>query len=265
MTENEVGKYWNENAEAWIKLTRAGYDVYRNDLNTPTFFEILPDIKGMKGIDIGCGEGYNTRLLADKDALLEAIDIAPAFIESAKAMENELPLGINYHVASATQLPYQNESFDFATSFMCLMDIPEPDKAIKEIYRVLKSGGFLQFSIEHPCFKTPYLKKVKNSEGKIYAYEVGDYFSGTNEKIEEWIFGNAPDIIKNTMQKFKIPTFHKTLSYWINMIIKNGFVIELMHEPYPSDEVLQKIPSMQGAQVVSYFLHIRCRKENGKI
>ncbi len=260
MNEIEVGNYWNNNAPVWIKLVRAGYDVYRDYLNTPAFFEILPDIKNMRGIDIGCGEGYNTRLLANQGAILEAIDIAPAFIESAKAMEKEFTLRINYSVASATQLPFQNESFDFATSFMCFMDIPDSEKAIKEIYRVLKPEGFLQFSIEHPCFKTPYLKKVKNTEGKTYAYEVGSYFSDTNGKIEEWIFGNAPDILKSTLQKFKVPSFHKTLSFWINMLIKNGFVIELVNEPYPSDEVLQKIPSMHGAQVVSYFLHIRCRK-----
>jgi ubiquinone/menaquinone biosynthesis C-methylase UbiE len=260
MNEIEVGNYWDNNAPVWIKLVRAGYDVYRDYLNTPAFFEILPDIKNMRGVDIGCGEGHNTRLLANQGAILEAIDIAPAFIESAKAMEKEFPLRINYSVASATQLPFQNESFDFATSFMCFMDIPDSEKAIKEIYRVLKPEGFLQFSIEHPCFKTPYLKKVKNTGGKTYAYEVGGYFSDTNEKIEEWIFGNAPDILKNTLQKFKVPTFHRTLSFWINMLIKNGFVIELINEPYPSDEVLQKIPSMHGAQVVSYFLHIRCRK-----
>jgi ubiquinone/menaquinone biosynthesis C-methylase UbiE len=263
MNEIEVGNYWNNNAAVWTNLVRAGYDVYRDYLNTPAFFEILPDIKGRKGIDIGCGEGYNSRLLAERGALLEAIDIAPVFIESAKAMEAELPLGVNYSVASATQIPFQSQVFDFATSFMCLMDIPDPEKAIQEIYRVLKPGGFLQFSIEHPCFKTPYLKKLKKPDGKTYAYEVGDYFSGTNGKIDEWLFGNAPATIKNTLQKFKIPTFHKTMASWLNMLIKNGFAIELINEPYPGDEVLQKIPSMQGAQVVSYFLQVRCRRGNG--
>lgn len=261
MNEIEVGHYWNNNAHAWTVLSRAGHDIYRDHLNTPAFFEILPDIKGLKGIDIGCGEGYNTRLLADHGAFMDAIDIAPIFIKNATALEKEYPLGINYSIGSATQLPYQSDSFDFATSFMCLMDLPDLEKALAEAYRVLKPGGFFQFSIEHPCFKTPYLRKLKNEKGQTYAYEIGDYFAGVNGKIEEWIFGDAPEDIKSKMSAFKVPTFHKTLSSWINSVIESGFSIERIHEPYPTDKVLIEKPSMQGAQVVSYFLQIRCRKK----
>lgn len=260
MNETEVGYYWNDNAHAWTVLSRAGHDIYRDYLNSPAFFEILPDIKQLKGIDIGCGEGYNTRLLANHGAIIEAIDIAPVFIEKANALEKEDPLGINYAVASATHLPFPNENFDFAASFMCLMDIPDQQKVLDEAFRVLKPGGFFQFSIEHPCFKTPHLKKVKNENGKTCAFEIGDYFSETNVKTEEWIFGDAPEETKNKMPKFKIPNFHKTLSYWINAVIKSGFSIEQVHEPYPADNIIQEKPSMQGAQVVSYFLQIRCRK-----
>ena len=152
MNEIEVAHCWNNNAPAWIALSRAGHDIYRDYVNTPAFFEILPAIKGLMGIDIGCGEGYNTRLLADKGATMAAIDIAPAFIESAQALEKEFPLGIKYAVASATQLPFEKNEFDFATSFMCLMDVPDLEKALYEAYRVIKPGGFFQFSIEHPCF-----------------------------------------------------------------------------------------------------------------
>lgn len=260
MNENEVGTFWNSNAPVWINLARAGYDVYRDYLNTPAFFEILPDVKGMKGIDIGCGEGYNTRLLADRAATLEAIDIAPVFIESAKQMESEFPLGINYSVASATQLPFQNGAFDFAASFMCLMDLPEPEKALQEAYRVLKSGGFFQFSIEHPCFKPPYVKKLRTDNRKTYAVEVGNYFSRNDGEIEEWIFGNTPLALQQQSQKFQVPRFHRTLSFWINELIKAGFIIEQVLEPYPSEKMIQEKPSLQSASVVAYFLHIRCRK-----
>ena len=260
MNEFEVGNFWNKNAPIWTSMVRAGYDVYRDYLNTPAFFKIMPNIKGMKGIDIGCGEGYNTRLLAEEGAMLDAIDVAPAFVESAKAMEKEFPLGIKYSVASANQLPFLNESFEFVTSFMCFMDIPNPEKALDEAFRVLKPGGFFQFSIEHPCFKTSYLKKLKNEKGITYAFALGDYFLNTDGKIEEWIFGNAPNEIKDKVRKFKIPNFHKTLSFWINSVIKSGFLIEEIHEPYPDDDLIRKKPSLQSAQIVSYFLQIRCRK-----
>src|SRR5947209_19525730 len=80
MDHNEAGRYWNESAESWTKLARAGYDVYRDHLNTPVFFAMLPDVKGLAGLDIGCGEGHNTRLLAQRGGRVKAIDIAEVFI-----------------------------------------------------------------------------------------------------------------------------------------------------------------------------------------
>jgi hypothetical protein len=50
MDHKEVGRYWNENAEAWTQLARAGYDVYRDYFNTPAFFEMLPDVSGLRGL-----------------------------------------------------------------------------------------------------------------------------------------------------------------------------------------------------------------------
>jgi 2-polyprenyl-3-methyl-5-hydroxy-6-metoxy-1,4-benzoquinol methylase len=64
MKHTEVKQYWDGNAAAWTKLARAGYDVYRDYLNTPAFFKMLPSVNGLSGLDIGCGEGHNTRLLA---------------------------------------------------------------------------------------------------------------------------------------------------------------------------------------------------------
>ena len=83
MDHREVGKYWNDNAEAWTQLARAGYDVYRDYLNTPAFLAMLPDVQGLSGIDIGCGEGHNTRLIAKQGAALVGIDIAETFIRHA--------------------------------------------------------------------------------------------------------------------------------------------------------------------------------------
>ncbi|MBV6438938.1 MAG: hypothetical protein EPGJADBJ_00566 [Saprospiraceae bacterium] len=57
MTHRQAAQFWNENAEAWTILARAGYDIYRDHLNTPAFFDILPDVEGLSGLDIGCGEG----------------------------------------------------------------------------------------------------------------------------------------------------------------------------------------------------------------
>src|SRR5262245_50978075 len=115
MTHLEAGRFWNANADVWTKLARAGYDVYRDHLNTPAFLAMLPDVTGLAGLDIGCGEGHNTRLLARRGARITAIDIAENFIAHARRTEDAEPLGIDYQVASAVEMPFADEAFDFAT------------------------------------------------------------------------------------------------------------------------------------------------------
>jgi ubiquinone/menaquinone biosynthesis C-methylase UbiE len=191
MDHEEVGRYWNANADAWTILAQAGYDTYRDYLNTPAFFAMLPDVDGLSGLDIGCGEGHNTRLLAKRRALVTAIDISEVFIAHAKQLEEQEPLGIDYRVTSAVELPFADATFDFATAFMSLMDIPETDRALAEAYRILKPGGFLQFSITHPCFDTPHRRNLRNETGLTYAIEVGDYFRNLEGEVTEWLFGTA--------------------------------------------------------------------------
>lgn len=259
MNEEEVGQYWNENAQAWTILSRAGCDLYRDHLNTPAFLEKLPAIDELYGIDIGCGEGYNTRLLAARGARMAAIDIAEKFIQAAIEKQKDKELTIHYQVASASALPFRAEEFDFATAFMSFMDMPQIEGVLKEAFRVLKPDGFLQFSIAHPCFNTPYRKNLRNAAGKTYAIEVGDYFKEVNGILEEWLF-KAPPALKANFSKFRIPRFTKTLSQWVNLLTGAGFIIEMLHEPYPDDEAVAKQPELQDAQVVAYFLHFRCRK-----
>jgi ubiquinone/menaquinone biosynthesis C-methylase UbiE len=260
MDHIEAGRYWNESAESWTKLARAGYDLYRDQLNTPAFFAMLPDVSGLLGLDIGCGEGHNTRLLAQRGARMSAIDIAEVFIAHAQQSEREQPLGIDYRVASAVELPFAGQHFDFATAFMSLMDVPETSRVLAEAYRVLKPGGFLQFSIAHPCFDTPHRRNLRDANRRTYAIEVGNYFQGSAGEIEEWLFKAAPADVKAGMRKFTIPRFRRTLSEWFNLLVDAGFRLERVEEPRPTDETVRSHPGLQDAQVVSYFLHIRVRR-----
>ena len=260
MDHEEVGRFWNANADAWTKLARAGYDLYRDYLNTPAFFDMLPNVAGLAGLDIGCGDGHNTRLLAKRGAKVTAIDIAENFIANAKQVEAHEALDIDYRVASAVDLPFADATFDFATAFMSFMDIPETERVLAEAYRVLKPCGFLQFSISHPCFDTPHRRNLRDAQGLTYAIEVGDYFRNLDGEVDEWLFGAAPPHAKQGLAKFKTPRFTRTISQWLNLLIDTGFRLERVAEPRPGDATVRACPDMQDAQVVAYFLHIRVRK-----
>jgi SAM-dependent methyltransferase len=140
------------------------------------------------------------------------------------------------------------------------MDVPETDRVLAEAWRVLKPGGFLQFSISHPCFDTPHRRNLRDAQRRTYAIEVGDYFRNRDGEIDEWLFKAAPPEAKEDLRKFRIPRFTRTLSQWLNLIIATGFLPERIEEPRPSDETVAACPELQDAQVVSYFLHLRVRK-----
>jgi SAM-dependent methyltransferase len=259
----EAGRFWEDNAVAWTRLARAGYDVYRDGLNTPAFFEMLPEVAGLEGLDVGCGEGHNTRLLAGRGARMTGVDISPTFARYAEETERVNPLGIRYRLASALDLPFEYASFDFATAFMSLMDMPETGRVLAEVFRVLRPGGFLQVSITHPCFDTPHRKDVRDEEGLAYAVEVGGYFRELEGEIEEWTFSAAPSELREGLRPFRMPRFTRTLSGWLNLLLDGGFVLERFGEPRPSDETVREHPVLQDAQVAPYFLHVRARRPSG--
>ena len=260
MDHREVGHYWDGNADAWTKLAREGYDVYRDYVNTPGFFRMLPDVDGLRGLDVGCGEGHHTRLLARRGARVAALDVSEKFVRYAQQAEAAEPLGIRYMVASAVEMPFPDAAFDFAVAFMSLMDIPETDRTLAEVFRVVRPGGFFQFSITHPCSDTPHRRNIRDETGTTRGIEVGRYFEQTTGRIDEWLFGAAPAEAREGLRPFRVPRFHHTLSEWLNAIVEAGFLLERVEEPFASDETVQQCPDVQDTQVMAYFLHIRCRR-----
>jgi SAM-dependent methyltransferase len=191
---------------------------------------------------------------------MTAVDIAEVFIKHAQQTEQTDPLGIDYHLASAVELPFPENHFDFATAIMSFMDVPETDRALGEAFRVIKPGGFLQFSICHPCFDTPHRRNLRDGNGLTYAIEVGQYFRNMDGEVTEWLFGAAPDDVKQGLPTFKTPRFTHTISEWLNLLVDIGFAIERIEEPTPDDDTVRQCPDVQDAQIVAYFLHVRAQK-----
>jgi SAM-dependent methyltransferase len=191
---------------------------------------------------------------------MTAIDIAEVFIRHARAEEARAPLGITYQEASAVELPFGDAAFDFATAFMSLMDIPETERVLAEAFRVLRPGGWLQFSILHPCFHPPHRRNLRDEEGRVHALEVGDYFLRPEGRVGEWIFGDAPAAVRDRLPKFRIPHFHRPVSQWLNLSVAAGFGIEHCGEPCPDAETLREFPALHDAGLTAFFLHLRVRK-----
>jgi ubiquinone/menaquinone biosynthesis C-methylase UbiE len=258
MKSSDVGKIWDGNAASWAKQARAGLDVYRDLVNTPAFFAMLPQIKGLRGLDIGCGEGSNTRKLAERGADMVGIDISATFVALARDFESGLQ--IHYDVGDGTKLPYADASFDFTTAFMSLMDMPDHSDALSEAYRVTKPSGFFQFSILHPCFVPSRRKTIRGEDRQPTGVLIEDYFTETNGEIDEWHFSALPAAERASTSAFKVPRFHKTLATWVNNLVKAGWSIEAMDEPRASIDTAAANPIVADTRIAPLFLLVRARK-----
>lgn len=258
MDDADVGRYWDHNADTWTALARAGYDVHRDLVNTPAFLAMLPDVAGSRGLDLGCGEGHNTRLLARRGARMTAVDLSGRFLTAAWVEERHQPLGIQYVHADASALPFNGAVFDFVAAFMSLMDMADLDAVLPEVRRVLRPGGFLQFSIEHPCAVTPNSRWVNDERGRPVARTIGGYFDQTPH-VDTWLFGATPAEVRRGRQPFRIPRFPRTLSTWLNAIAASGMVLEAACEPYADDAAVARSPRLDQTRIAPLFLHLRCR------
>ncbi len=260
MERSDVAKAWEANADVWTRHVRAGHDIYRDALNTPAFLAMLPPVAGLRGLDIGCGEGANTRHLAHLGAQMHAVDIAPTFVRHAREAEQDEPLGIAYSTGDAMSLPFAADSFDFTTAFMSLMDMPDQETVLHEARRVLRPGGFLQFSILHPCFVPPHRKVLRDAEGHPRAVEVAGYFDRSDGRVDTWWFENVPLEERQRAEPFRTPRFHRTLSDWIAMIAGARLVLERLVEPCASVELAAAEPVVADTRVVPLSLIVRLRK-----
>jgi SAM-dependent methyltransferase len=257
MKPTKVAEYWEANADTWTRHARAGYDVYRDALNTPAFLAMLPRVRGLEGLDIGCGEGSNTRRLAELGARMSAVDIAPTFIRHAQDLERRDPLGISFREGDAMALPFGDGSFDFATAFMALMDMPDQGRALREAHRVLRPRGFLQFSILHPCFAPPHRRVLRRRDGTVRAIEVAGYFDATDGRVDTWRFEALPRGERAAAAPFRTPRFHRTLSEWVALLRRAGFAIEEFGEPRAAAGRGGAEAVVSDTRVAPLFLHVR--------
>lgn len=232
MDEDEVAAHWDANAATWAAHVRAGYDLYREVFTLPAFLAFIPDLRGLRVIDLGCGEGHNTRTLARRGARMTGVDLSSEMIAAARASEAEEPLGIIYQVDTFTRLDgCEDASFDVAVSTMALMDSPDVAAAARAVHRVLRPGGGLYFSVLHPCFITPGTAWLRDASGRKTRLTVSDYFANRSY-VEHWRFSRAPET--GSAEPFRTPRFGQRLEDYVNGLCAAGFRITRIAEPRPT-------------------------------
>lgn len=106
------------------------------------------DLKGLKVLDVGCGLGGPSRMLADEfDCDVTGIDLSDEYIRTSNELSKLVKLDhkTKFVVGDATDLPFDTDSFEIVWTQHVQMNISEKKKFYSEISRVLKPSGLLLY------------------------------------------------------------------------------------------------------------------------
>ena len=127
---------WNLYAPIYEKAMRADQKTYQ------FMYERIPEIiRNKEVLEIATGPGLLARHVAMAAKRMVATDYSEGMIREAK--KGEYPSNLTFEIADATDLPYKDKSFDVVLVANALHIIPNPEKALQEIDRVLRPGGIL--------------------------------------------------------------------------------------------------------------------------
>jgi ubiquinone/menaquinone biosynthesis C-methylase UbiE len=238
MTSPTAARY-DEFADFYAEFAPDEYD----DPPMRSLLELIGEVKGLRLLDLACGNGRLTREAARRRARVTGIDISSALIAKARTRERLEPLGITYEsMDAASPEALAGDVFDGVICSFGLSDIDDLAGAVATVSRVLHPGGFFAFSMLHPCFPGSPANQASPSwpAGRGY-YDEGWWRSPMPAH------GIRPRVGSN----------HRMLSTYVNAFARNELVMDAMVEPQPPTHWIE---TAAGEELVPIYLVARCHK-----
>lgn len=193
--------------------------------------KMLPDFSGKRVLDLGCGFGWHCKYAVENGAVsVTGIDISENMLrEAEKRNKSER---IKYIRMPIEDIDFPQNSFDIVISSLVFHYVKSFDEICKKVNHSLVPKGNFVFSVEHPVFTAQGSQDwCYDKNGNIAHWPVDNYYT---EGIREAVFLGE-----------RVIKYHKTLTTYLNTLLKNGFEIKEVVEAQPSDEMLKTIPEMK--------------------
>jgi ubiquinone/menaquinone biosynthesis C-methylase UbiE len=212
----------------------------------PALRALLPNLSGLKVLDLGCGFGWFCRWARQQGAAeVVGIDVSEKMLRRGRAATADP--AITYIRADMEQLELPPEAFDLVYSSLALHYVENLSGVLSQAYRSLVPSGALVFSVEHPIFSAPPDPSwLLNSAGRK-AWPVEGYLD-EGPRSTDWL---AKGVIKQ----------HRTLATYINMLIAIGFVISHVEEWGPTEEQIAAEPKWANERQRPPFLLVAARAD----
>lgn len=205
----------------------------------PSLQAMLPDPKGLRVLDLGCGLGYHCRWAAERGAAsVTGLDISERMLASAR--ENCAGLPVSFERADLETADFGSDAYDVVFSSLAVHYIEDFDSFCARVRRALKDGGTFAFSTEHPVFAaraTPDF--MTDSEGRM----VGAVYQYLNEgkRLTNWI---AQGVVK----------YHRLISTTVNALQRAGLRLDEMDEWAATDADIAAHPEWEKERYEPMFL-----------
>jgi SAM-dependent methyltransferase len=195
----------------------------------PVIRAMLPDVRGKRVVDLGCGFGWMSRWMREQGAAaVLGLDVSQKMIERAKA--DTVDDAITYRIADLDTLDLPEATFDLACSALAFHYVRDFTRLTRVIHKALVPGGQLVFTIEHPIFMAAaHPHWIGDEEGRK-TWPVNGY-AMEGERRTDWY-------VKGVLK------FHRTLATTLNTLIDARFQIRGVEEFAPTPEQVRQMPQL---------------------
>ncbi len=247
-TIDEVRDSWCQVAQRWAGFVRGGHDVHRERLHGPAFLAACGDVRGLRVLDLGCGEGWCGRELARQGASVAAVDVCETMIAEARTHPSQECLRVEYHVMDAIDVHHHGwpEPFDLVTACMSLHSMPDPAGALRAARRVLAPEGRLVCSVPHPFTHMGGGRRRTHWQNGVLYVRAQDYFRSAPYRVR-WNVDGAGE-------PWSTIRWSRSISEYAGMLKAAGFVIQDQVEPRASWAEIEEHERLRGAWELPCYL-----------
>lgn len=193
----------------------------------PTLRSMLPDMGGLRVVDLGCGFGWFCRWAKSAGAAsVHGIDVSQRMLE--RAARDTADERITYRLQDLESVDLPPSVFDVVYSSLALHYLSDLGRILAMIRQSLVPGGVFVFSIEHPIYSAPSRQEfVTAADGRL-TWPLEQY-QIEGRRITDWL--------GTSVQKY-----HRTIGTYVSGLIAAGFVLDHLSEWAPSPEQIAEFP-----------------------